>query len=85
MRRARIPYVQPVDSPAGDFEEDLGVSTACGMEGMPAILMYAPERSLLDGAAGSTGVIPDHLVLCVAEDAFERAWVAPQGYWRSVF
>ncbi|KAM5538014.1 hypothetical protein V8D89_008211 [Ganoderma adspersum] len=83
VRRERIPYVQPIDSPTGIHGDDLGVSSAWGMEGMPAILMYAPERSLLDGAAGSTDAsIPDHLVLCVVEDAFERTWVAPQGYWR---
>ncbi len=81
VRKRRIPYVQPVDSPA---DGDLGVSSAWGMEGMPAILMYAPERPLLSGAAGSTDAVPENLVLCVEEDAFERAWVAPQGYWGSV-
>nr|VWP00297.1 Protein kinase A catalytic subunit 1 [Ganoderma boninense] len=80
-RKERIPYVP-------GLEEDLGVSTAWGMEGMPAILMYAPERPLLSGFAGSTasdGAPAENLVLCVVEDAFERAWVAPQGYWRSAF
>ncbi|PIL24493.1 hypothetical protein GSI_14248 [Ganoderma sinense ZZ0214-1] len=78
VRKERIPYAPG---------NDLGVSTAWGMEGMPAILMYAPERPLLSGAAGSTdsAAAPEHLMLCVVEDAFERAWVAPQGYWRSVF
>ena len=74
-----------MDSAPGVPEGDLGLSSAFGLEDMPGILMYAPERSLLSPAASSMDAMPDHMMLFVEEDAFERAWIAPQWYWRSAF